>query len=130
MPTRLHIATVLAGYRADDVDYGEPASISGEARAQVYARSGSHRCYFCHVVFLPCPTVPTPRGTIPGAWRTLDHLLPASLGGTGTADNLVAACFACNHQKASASAAEFLTNPWLHTRRASVARLQPGQAAA
>ena len=36
-----------------------------------------------------------------------DHLIPHSVGGPTTDDNLVAACFRCNQQKSAMSEAEF-----------------------
>jgi hypothetical protein len=41
------------------------------------------------------------------AMASLDHFLPRSLGGSNEANNLVTACFACNHERDKRTALEW-----------------------
>lgn len=58
---------------------------SSSKRNRILARDG-HRCQYCGM-----------RGT--AFDLTVDHILPASRGGTTSPENLVTACFACNQRK-------------------------------
>lgn len=59
-------------------------------RARVLGRD-AHRCVYCGA---PATTV--------------DHVVPRSVGGEDTDENLVAACVGCNKAKGDSSLAEFL----------------------
>ena len=127
----MHIATILAGFTRDDIEVvRSPGHISEETRAAVYALPTSDRCFYCSVPFAPrTRTVPTPKGTVPGAWRTLDHLVPRSRGGSGEADNLVTACTWCNKLKGDTDLESFLSHDQLAARRCAVAKLHYATAA-
>lgn len=64
--------------------------ISRSLRFQVLRRD-NHTCRYCGA-------------TAPDAKITVDHVVPVALGGTDTADNLVAACSDCNAGKAATPA--------------------------
>ena len=53
---------------------------------------------------------------------TIDHVVPLGNGGEDSFDNTVAACFACNQEKADLSLTEFLSSEWLWRRKESVHR--------
>lgn len=53
---------------------------------------------------------------------TLDHLVPKSKGGTNRLTNLGLACATCNSRKGSMSEQEFMREPRLIRRRASIAQ--------
>ena len=52
------------------------------------ARRANHLCEYCHT-----------QQSLTGHDFTLDHIHPASLGGTGALDNLCFCCFWCNNFK-------------------------------
>jgi 5-methylcytosine-specific restriction endonuclease McrA len=58
---------------------------SGSKRVRIYIRDG-FRCQYCGERKNPVEL-------------TLDHILPRSRGGNGSAINVVTACFACNQRK-------------------------------
>jgi len=65
------------------------------------------RCYYCGVVLTPIVTeryVPNPP-----TMKTLDHVIPKCRGGEARRDgaNVVAACFACNNDKARLTLDEY-----------------------
>lgn len=64
--------------------------LSGTLQAEVKARAKS-LCEYCHT---------------DETWQyvpfTIDHVIPASLGGSSTSENLALACFHCNRRKGSA----------------------------
>jgi 5-methylcytosine-specific restriction endonuclease McrA len=55
-------------------------------RGRIYSDQGG-RCFYCGVL-------------LPYEDCTLDHFIPKAVGGQGTTDNLVIACFSCNQKKA------------------------------
>ncbi|MFQ5594708.1 MAG: HNH endonuclease [Anaerolineae bacterium] len=62
---------------------------------QAVAERSSNRCSYCL----------TPEDIV-GAHFTIDHVVPESLGGTTTQDNLCLACWSCNlikHDRIAAS---------------------------
>ncbi|MCP5087453.1 MAG: HNH endonuclease [Rhodobacteraceae bacterium] len=63
--------------------------IAPELRRIVAIRSG-HRCAYCLT-----------NEQIAGGYFTLDHIIPLSLGGTTTSENLCLACWDCNLIKGS-----------------------------
>lgn len=63
--------------------------VSKRTRYEVLKRD-NHTCRYCGA-------------SAPDAKLTVDHVLPVSLGGTDTPDNLVAACQDCNYGKGSTS---------------------------
>jgi hypothetical protein len=65
-------------------------AVSRSLRFQVLRRDG-HRCHYCGA-------------TAAEAKLTVDHVTPVALGGTDTADNLVAACEPCNGGKSATPA--------------------------
>jgi hypothetical protein len=64
-------------------------AVSKRLRYEVLRRD-NHACRYCGA-------------SAPDATLTVDHVLPIALGGTDTADNLVAACVDCNIGKSSSS---------------------------
>lgn len=62
------------------------------------------RCYYCAVKmsFDVAPDASTR--------ATTDHRTPLARGGTNRIDNIVAACFRCNHRKGQQTEEEFLGN--------------------
>lgn len=64
-------------------------AVSKRLRFEVLRRDG-HTCRYCG-------------GQSPDVKLQVDHVIPVSLGGTDTPDNLVAACKDCNSGKSSAS---------------------------
>jgi hypothetical protein len=71
------------------------------------------RCYFCGVEFNTCG---------PGSKRTIDHLVPRSAGGTNDPENLVHACYLCNHKKGEQPLKDFEASGWLTRKRIEVFR--------
>jgi hypothetical protein len=63
--------------------------VSRRLRFEILRRD-DHRCRYCGA-------------SAPDVELTIDHVLPVALGGSDTADNLVAACAACNAGTSSAS---------------------------
>lgn len=55
------------------------------ALRRLVAEKSYHRCSYCLTV-----------EEIVGALFTVDHIIPESLGGTTTSDNLCLACWSCN----------------------------------
>jgi 5-methylcytosine-specific restriction endonuclease McrA len=74
-------------------------------------RSTGDTCFYCSVRF--GDAVADHDDTA----RTVDHRLARSRGGSDRLVNLVFACRACNHRKASSSETEFLASEWLRRRR-------------
>lgn len=75
---------------------------------RIYARDG-RRCWWCGRVLMPLDEVPevgravgSGERRMPPNFPTIDHLTPRSLGGTNGLDNLVVACFNCNHERGDA----------------------------
>ncbi|SKD35918.1 HNH endonuclease, putative [Mycobacteroides abscessus subsp. massiliense] len=64
-------------------------AVSKRLRFEVLRRD-NHTCRYCG-------------RSAPGVQLTVDHVVPVALGGTDTADNLVAACSDCNSGKSSAA---------------------------
>jgi hypothetical protein len=64
-------------------------TISKRLRFEVFRRD-NHACRYCGAA-------------APGAKLTIDHVIPAALGGTGEPSNLVTACADCNSGKSSVS---------------------------
>jgi 5-methylcytosine-specific restriction endonuclease McrA len=62
------------------------------SRANIYARDG-HRCQYCGK-------------RPPTEDLTFDHVVPVARGGQKRWDNIVAACFRCNHRKGGRTPAE------------------------
>lgn len=71
------------------------------------------RCYYCGVVFGQMGD---------NSVKTLDHIVPTSKGGSKTGDNVVSACYLCNHHKSDNELSEFEDSEWLFKRRCSVIR--------
>lgn len=59
-----------------------------EARKKLLKRDGP-TCTYCHREFNENET------------PTIDHVIPLALGGTSQLENLVLACWRCNHRKAA-----------------------------
>lgn len=68
-------------------------------RAQLYKQlwisGGENYCFYCGEL-------------VRRKKRTLDHLIPKSLGGTWDIENIVLCCWECNHAKADMTLAEFV----------------------
>jgi hypothetical protein len=81
----------------------------GERKAEVVAsliaRDGN-RCSYCHGGFAPGKR-----------YRTVDHALPLSLGGTNALENLRLACGRCNAQKGAATEHAYRASRELAERR-------------
>jgi len=77
--------------------------IRRSTRLAIYHRDG-HRCVYC------ARKVYAGRGTNGGgSWLAhLDHVMPAELGGSSRADNLVTACQRCNDRKQALPLRAFL----------------------
>lgn len=85
-----------------------------ERLAQRLTKRDGDGCFYCGVPF----------GLREGNsfLRTIDHYLPRCLGGTNRQDNLVLACFYCNHAKGDAHPEAFLSSAALAKRRKDVKR--------
>lgn len=80
-------------------------------------------CYYCRCALSPSAH-PSYRDWTP----TLDHIVPLSKGGEDREDNTVAACHACNHDKADMEVWEFRLI--IERRRAEWERLGADKAVA
>lgn len=64
----------------------------------VYKRD-NYTCHYCDTKF-PHVVPDYPQNyVIHGNHLTLDHVIPKSLGGPDSRENLVAACYECNHSR-------------------------------
>lgn len=71
-----------------------------EIRKKVWEKSDK-KCFYCRVEMVF-------KGRRNGKFMTMDHLIPKSLGGKLTEDNIVAACLACNKARGNKSVYEFV----------------------
>jgi len=79
---------------------GGSSWIRKEKRLAIY-RSDEFRCVYCGRLL--------DDDHIEGSWeRTLDHLIPRSLGGGNGAHNLVTACIHCNSSRQETGVSQFL----------------------
>jgi hypothetical protein len=67
-----------------------------QMRADLFAKQGG-KCHWCQKPM----TMHNPTGRPTGAFASFEHLLPRSLGGRFTADNIVLAHKTCNHHRES-----------------------------
>lgn len=75
---------------------------SGRSRRRlevIIARDGP-TCYYCEADLLD-----------PDVLATTDHRIPLARGGSNTLENLVAACYVCNHAKNNMTEEEFRNAP-------------------
>lgn len=79
--------------RRNSTYYVGLAGLKG-ARSAALARDG-YRCRYCGIIT-----------SHSGGTRTVDHVIPVSMGGRSTIINLVAACKSCNERKGSRSLRE------------------------
>jgi len=63
-------------------------------------RWGAKYCYWCRCAVAYLPT-PKPWTTIPNNWATREHLQPKAHNGSNARENIVVACFKCNHERGS-----------------------------
>lgn len=120
----MHIATALAGFVRDDIEFvPRPGHITEETRAYMHALPTSQHCFYCDVPLTSRnDDRPTPKGTLTGSWRTLDHLVPRCRGGSGEASNLVAACSSCNKAKGDLDLEVFAVSAELAERQRLASR--------
>lgn len=62
---------------------------------KLWISGGENHCFYCNDI-------------IPRKRRSLDHLIPKSMGGTWDIENIVLCCWECNHAKADMTLAEFV----------------------
>lgn len=63
------------------------------------------RCWWCQ---RPVVRMSRRYGPFPANMATLDHIVPRGKGGRDHSDNLVLACYACNHERGPMAADAFL----------------------
>lgn len=77
------------------------AKIVESKRVRALCVKQAGRCFYCQLTMDFSLAQPHPRAP------TRDHLTPRSRGGKNTRDNVVLACYLCNHQKGDMTLDEF-----------------------
>jgi len=75
-----------------------------------FEREGG-RCFYCDrpVILMESGATRPPSGIVDGLRiATIDHIVPRAHGGLTKLENIVCACYHCNHQKHDRSAYAFL----------------------
>jgi hypothetical protein len=72
------------------LDFPNCVAIANDIRAAVIARAEG-RCEYCQTLLAYTPDPPV-----------VDHIVPITLGGPDTSDNLAACCWGCNSHKSAA----------------------------
>jgi hypothetical protein len=95
--------------------YGMPRGLRGgrrkaDALASLIARNGDS-CWYCSCLFVPGKR-----------FRTIDHAIPLSLGGTNAFENLRLACGRCNALKGATTEHAYRASRRLAERRRIIRR--------
>jgi hypothetical protein len=81
------------------------------------------RCAYCGIPMFMPPKYKPPKRDKDGRRATLDHVVPLARGGADSEENTVAACEACNTEKAVMPALAFRMSAFCVARKAFAAKV-------